>query len=139
MPSSGAGHQRRIDLSAVLRHLGNARSEEFFTGERCHITELLNSVDVPDLSVARARVEPGVTTERHVLDVAETYLIEAGEGVIHGAGGLDFPVGPGDAIAIPAGASQSITNTGPGDLVFLCLCRPRFSPAGYRSLEPEGY
>ena len=35
---------------------------EVLTDERCHILELSNSPDDPEMSIARARVEPGVTT-----------------------------------------------------------------------------
>ena len=35
---------------------------EFYTAEKCYITELANSADDTDVSIARARVEPGVTT-----------------------------------------------------------------------------
>ena len=55
-----------------------------------------------------------------------------------GSGELDgesHDLRPGDAALIPAGAAQRIENTGPGDLVFLCLCTPRFVPEGYRPLE----
>jgi len=34
---------------------------EYYTGEKCHITELSNTIDDPEVSIARARVEPGVT------------------------------------------------------------------------------
>jgi len=38
---------------------------EFYTSERCHIVELSNTRDDPYVSIARARVEPGVTTRWH--------------------------------------------------------------------------
>lgn len=107
---------------------------EFATRERCHITELLNDDQVPGVSLARCRVEPGVTTELHRLDVAEYYVVEAGHGLMR-VGDEHFPVGPGDRVAIPAGSPQCIRNDGDGDLVFLCLCQPRFSAAGYEPLE----
>ena len=34
---------------------------EFFTEERCHILELANDATDPELSIARARVEPGAS------------------------------------------------------------------------------
>ena len=34
---------------------------EFYTEERCYITELSNLPEDPDCSIARARLEPGVT------------------------------------------------------------------------------
>lgn len=107
---------------------------EFATSERCHITELLNHPTRPDVSLARARVTPGVVTELHALDVEETYVIEKGSGMME-VGGDRFRVGPGDSVRIPQGVSQRIENDGDADLVFLCLCRPRFRPEGYVSLE----
>ena len=41
--------------------------KEFYTSEKCYITELSNTPDDPDVSIARARVEPGVTTRWHRL------------------------------------------------------------------------
>jgi mannose-6-phosphate isomerase-like protein (cupin superfamily) len=35
-------------------------------------------------------------------------------------------VGPGDAIAIPAGAEHEITNVGDKILKFLCCCAPGY-------------
>jgi hypothetical protein len=42
-------------------------SNEFYTPEKCYITELSNMPDDPDVSIARARVKPGVTTRWHRL------------------------------------------------------------------------
>ncbi len=108
--------------------------QEFPTSERCFITEFLNHPSRPDVSLARARVEPGVVTELHALDVEETYVIEAGGGMME-VGGDRFHVGPGDSVRIPEGTPQRIENDGVTDLVFLCLCRPRFRADGYISLE----
>lgn len=107
---------------------------EFWTDERCFVTELLNDPLMPEASLARVRVEPGVTTALHSLDVDETYVIEAGEGVMQ-VGEASFPVGAGDSVRIAVGRPQRISNTGAADLVFLCLCRPRFRPEGYVDLE----
>lgn len=45
-----------------------------------------------------------------------------------------FEVGPSTVVHIPAGAPQRITNTGSVDLIFLCICTPRFTPESYRNL-----
>ncbi len=111
-----------------------ARSE-FTTRERCHITELLNDPRAPQVSLARCRVEAGVTTELHALSVDEVYVIDAGRGAVELGGAPPFDVSAGDAVQIPAGVSQRIRNTGSGDLVFQCLCTPRFTQAAYRPLE----
>lgn len=108
---------------------------EIPTRERCHIRELVNDPAVPDASVAECRVEPGVTTELHRLSVAEWYLIRRGSGRMEVAGEVPFEVAPGDVVSVPAGASQRIRNTGRDDLVFECLCVPRFTPDCYESLE----
>ena len=108
--------------------------EEFATSERCFITELLNQPSQPDASLARARFEPGVATQLHALDVEETYVIEAGSGIME-VDGERFRVGPGDSVLIPERIPQRIENDGVEDLIFLCLCRPRFRSEGYVNLE----
>jgi mannose-6-phosphate isomerase-like protein (cupin superfamily) len=49
-------------------------------------------------------------------------------------GGVEAAVRPGDVVVIPAGESQSIANTGAVDLVFYCICTPRFTPECYEAL-----
>lgn len=121
------------DKAAILRVRADA---EYLTDERCHILELSNSADDPAVSVARARVAPGITTKRHrVIGTVERYLITAGRGVVHIAGLAEQTVGPGDVVVIPAGVAQSIANTGVSDLIFLCICSPRFSWSNYEALE----
>ena len=115
--------------------MANKAKPEVWTEERCFITELVNTPAWPELSIARTRVEPGVTTALHALDVLEFYVIEKGEGLMRTGERDPFPVGPGDAVTIPQHESQCITNTGSGDLVFLCVCTPRFSQDCYTSLE----
>jgi hypothetical protein len=41
---------------------------EFATTERCHIIEVINQPDHPEVSLAQARVEPGVTTRWHTVE-----------------------------------------------------------------------
>ena len=44
-------------------------------------------------------------------------------------------VNPGDVVLIPPDCLQRITNPGEQDLVFLCVCTPRFTPEAYEGLE----
>ena len=110
---------------------------EFYTDERCYILELHNCEQTPQVSLATARVEPGVTTQLHALEgVSEVYVLQQGSGVVE----IDFQrqaVGTGDSVMIPAGAAQRISNTGSEDLVFHCICTPRFTPGCYIDLEPK--
>jgi len=108
---------------------------EFWTEERCFITELHNDEASPDASLAVARVEAGVTTQLHRLDgVCERYIVRKGEGTLEVDGSRQL-LRLGDQFVIPAGAAQRITNDGPGDLEFYCLCTPRFFVKSYVNLE----
>jgi mannose-6-phosphate isomerase-like protein (cupin superfamily) len=108
---------------------------EFWTEERCFITELMNAGASPEVSLAVARVERGVTTQLHrLVGVTERYIVRKGEGEIE-IDGMRRQLRAGDQAVIPAGTAQRIENTGAGDLEFYCLCTPRFMPACYVSLE----
>ena len=109
---------------------------EFATDERCYIVEVANDENDPQLSIARARVEAGVTTAWHRLDgTAERYLVISGEGLVEIGELAPAPVGPGDVVRIPPGIAQRITNTGQHPLIFYALCTPRFKADNYVSLE----
>lgn len=110
--------------------------EETFTPEYCHILETWNRPDDPDLSVARARVRPGVTTRWHRLqDIAERYLIVSGEGLAEVEGMEPARVQPGDLLYVPPGLAQRIHNIGTTDLLFYALCTPRFRWTAYSNLD----
>jgi mannose-6-phosphate isomerase-like protein (cupin superfamily) len=111
-------------------------SAEFFTAEKCHILEISNLPDDPDCSIARARVEPGVTTRGHRLaGTAERYVILEGRGRAEIGDLPPREVGPGDIVLIPPGVRQRIANAGNRDLVFLAVCTPRFRPEAYEDME----
>lgn len=111
-----------------------AQSAEFPTPEGCRILESWNTGDDPAVSIARARVAPGVTTKNHRLKgVVERYVILEGRGRVRVGDGIREDVGPGDVVIIPEGVTQNITNVGEGDLVFYCICTPRFTPDCYES------
>lgn len=106
------------------------------TRERCSIAELSNTADDPELSVARARVAPGVTTRWHRLDgIAERYVILEGRGRAEIDGLPPQDLLPGDVLRIAPGQAQRITNTGATDLVFLALCTPRFRWDAYEDID----
>ena len=109
---------------------------EYYTEERCHINELSNSALDPAVSIAEARVEPGVTTRWHqVLGTTERYVMLSGEGVVEVGQLAPTPVKPGAVVLIPPGCRQRLTNTGTADLVFLAICSPRFEQRNYRDVE----
>ena len=108
---------------------------EVWTTERCFISEIINDDAWPTFSLARCRVEPGVTTQLHALSVLEFYVVEQGRGSMRVGDEPPFDIGPGDTVTIPQHTAQSVANTGDSDLVFLCLCTPRFLQDCYTSLE----
>jgi mannose-6-phosphate isomerase-like protein (cupin superfamily) len=118
------------------RIISRETEREFHTPEECWITESWNSTEDLALSIARARVEPGVTTRWHVLEgIQERYLIIEGAGRVEVGELPATDVTPGDIVIIPAGIRQRVTNTGQSDLVFYALCTPRFEQKYYRELE----
>ena len=110
-------------------------ADETFIDEGCHILELSNSAHDPALSIARARVAPGVTTRLHRLaNTAERYVILSGEGQAEIGGQLPVDVSAGNVVLIPPDCPQRIRNTGSEDLVFLAICSPRFTVSAYEDL-----
>jgi mannose-6-phosphate isomerase-like protein (cupin superfamily) len=108
------------------------------TEERCHIVEISNSPDDPEVSIVRGRVAPGVTTRLHRLKgTAERYCILSGMGRMETGGIAPVDVFPGDIVLIPPMCSQRITNTGKDDLVFLAVCTPPFRLENYQDVDPQ--
>ena len=119
--------------------LSSDQVPEYYFQEHCHIAELLNTADCPGLSIARARVEPGVTTVLHIVRGAdEVYYILSGQGEVEIAGKIIGTMHPGDLLRIPANTLQRITNTGHEDLVFLAICSPRFEAGRYEEVGKFG-
>lgn len=105
--------------------------------EGCFIVEVWNTPQDPALSIARARVAARTETAWHYLDVDERYLISEGTGIMELAGMPPSTVEPGDVVAVPAGCAQRIQNSTDHDLIFYCLCTPRFEPRVYHELEED--
>lgn len=109
-----------------------AANREYFFIEGCYINELSNTADDPDVSIARARVEPGKTTHwHHLKHTTERYVILEGQGDVEINDNPAQSVKVGDVVIIPPESRQRITNTGFGDLIFLAICSPRFQESNY--------
>lgn len=108
--------------------------KEFWIEEGCHINELWNVPNDAHLSVALARLAPLHTTENHLLEkTTEKYVILEGIGEMNVNGEKNI-VKKYDVINIPIGAPQFITNlSDTEDLIFLCICTPRFENQCYKS------
>ncbi|MDD1649370.1 MAG: cupin domain-containing protein [Methylococcaceae bacterium] len=123
-------------MQPAIRPFGAAR--EAYTDERCFIRELSNTADDPAVSIAQARVTPGITTRWHRLaGTAERYVILEGEGRVELGSLPSAVVRPGDVVLIPPGCPQRIANTGEMDLIFLAICTPRFRPEAYEAIDAD--
>jgi mannose-6-phosphate isomerase-like protein (cupin superfamily) len=117
-----------------IKHL--MLNTEFYTQEGCYITEVSNTPDDPGLSIARARVEPGVTTRWHRLHgITERYYIIQGKGIMEVGKLPPREVVAGDVVLIPPACRQRITNNGTDDLLFLAVCTPRFCIDAYEDVD----
>ncbi len=100
----------------------------FTTKDGSEIRELLahrNSC-IRRQSLAEARLPAdGATTPHHHPRTEEIYYILEGRGLMQ-VGNETRAIGPGDAIAIPPGATHQIRNAGPVVLKFLCCCVPAY-------------
>jgi mannose-6-phosphate isomerase-like protein (cupin superfamily) len=97
---------------------------------------LSNTPDDPDVSIVRARVEPGVTTRWHRLKgTYERYFIISGMGLVEVGKQPPQEVTAGDIVLIPPMCRQRITNIGKDDLIFLAICSPRFLRDVYEDLD----
>ena len=112
--------------------------DEFYIPEGCYIIELSNTPDDPDVSIARVRVETGVTTRWHrLVGTAERYVILAGKGLMEVGSLPPRQVNAGDVVLIPAMCRQRISNIGSEDLIFLAICTPRFVIDAYEDIDSE--
>ncbi len=120
----------------VVNSVNRNPAAEQLTEERCHIREILNSAADPKVSIAQARIEPGVTTAWHaVLNTEERFIVRAGSGEVEIGDAVAEPIAAGDTVLIPAGMKQRVRNNGNHDLILDCVCTPRFEWQNYRSLE----
>ncbi len=123
-------------MKATVRRLDI--EDEFYTAEGCHIIEVSNSAEDADVSIARARLEPGRTTRWHrLVDTSERYVILAGRGRVEVGSLPPTDVEAGDVVLIPPMCRQRITNTGADDLVFLAVCSPRYTDRAYEDIEDK--
>jgi mannose-6-phosphate isomerase-like protein (cupin superfamily) len=90
--------------------------------------EIINpeSAGSTKVSFAKLIIRPGEESRQHYHRVMEEiYYIISGTGRLT-IDDKTFEVGPGHAIFLPTGSHHQITNTGEGDLVFVCADAPVF-------------
>lgn len=123
----------------MLRYFQADLGAEFPIRERCSVVELLGDDAIPDMSIARCRVEPGVQTELHSLkNVREVYVVLSGTGLMDDGRASGQRINPLDCVHIPPGHPQRVHNDGAEDLIFLAICTDRFLPDCYIPNEGQG-
>ena len=134
MPRRGSGKQAgppflpKFGILSDMDIVNHRDTVPFTTADGSTIRELLahrNSA-IRQQSLAEARLKPGCATVPHHHAVTEEiYYILTGTAAMT-LGHETRDVGPGDAIAIPAGIRHTIRNTGSAELIFLCTCAPGY-------------
>ena len=97
--------------------------KETSTPERCFIAENYSDEDI---SVAQARVKPGITTlSHHLVGVNEIYLITSGKGQVDVGDLKPTKVAKGDLIVIPSRRSPENKQHWKNRLGFLLHLHPK--------------
>jgi quercetin dioxygenase-like cupin family protein len=85
-----------------------------------------------EVSVIRQRQRPGGTNPPHTHDREEVTVVLAGAVTVEVAG-VPHPVGPGDAVIVPAGTPHRVENAGADAAEWLLV-----APAGVRFFHATG-
>jgi mannose-6-phosphate isomerase-like protein (cupin superfamily) len=122
----------------IIKSLANVA--DIAAGDASRLKELLHPDKEPldiGYSLAHAVVKRGERTLPHRLASSEVYFVLQGRGLIR----VDAEVAEveaGQAVYIPPGAVQSIENTGPDDLAFLCIVDPAWRAEDEEVLNGPG-
>jgi mannose-6-phosphate isomerase-like protein (cupin superfamily) len=110
---------------------------EFLAGDHTILREMLHPAKASmqaRYSLAHGRLEAGHRSKLHRLATTEVYYFLAGRGRFH-VGEEVVSVESGTAVYVPPGARQSLENTGPEALEFLCVVDPAWRAEDEEILE----
>lgn len=110
---------------------------EFLAGDHTKLREILHPAKHQlklGYSLAHGRLGPGQRSKWHILDSSEVYYFTAGRGRFLMDGEV-ISVEAGTTVYVPPGGKQSLENTGPSDIEFLCLVDPAWKVEDERILE----
>jgi mannose-6-phosphate isomerase-like protein (cupin superfamily) len=122
----------------IIKSLANVA--DIAAGDASRLKELLHPDKEPldiGYSLAHAVVKRGERTLPHRLASSEVYFVLQGRGLIR-VDAEAAEVEAGQAVYIPPGAVQSIENTGPDDLAFLCIVDPAWRAEDEEVLNGPG-
>ncbi len=107
-------------------HVTLADRPEFLAGDHTVLRELLHPAKQPlalGYSLVQGILAPGARSKWHRLTSSEVYYIIAGVGQLTVDDSV-VSVGPGSVVYVPPGGKQSLENSGPTAIEFLCLVDP---------------
>ena len=121
----------------VVVHVILADRPEFLAGDHTVLRELLHPAKQPvalGYSMAHGTLAPGGRSKWHRLASSEVYYIVAGRGRLTVDDSV-VAVEPGSLVYVPPGGTQSLENSGPTAIEFLCLVDPAWRPEDEQVLE----
>ena len=118
-------------------HVTLADCPEFLAGDHTHLRELLHpakqSLEL-GYSLAHGTLAPGARSKWHRLTSSEVYYIIAGRGRLTVDDSV-IAVETGSVVYVPPGGKQSLENSGPTAIEFLCIVDPAWRPEDEEVLE----
>lgn len=110
---------------------------KFLAGDHTVLRELLHPAKQPlslGYSLAHGTLAPGDRSKCHRLTSSEVYYIIAGRGRLTVDDSV-VAVEPGSVVYVPPGGKQSLENSGPSAIEFLCLVDPAWRQEDEEVLE----
>lgn len=118
-------------------HVTLADRPEFLAGDHTRLREMLHPAKQPlaiGYSIAHGTVAPGTRSKWHRLLSSEVYYIIAGRGRLTVNDSV-VSVETGSVVYVPPGGKQSLENSGPTAIEFLCLVDPAWRSEDEEVLE----
>ena len=118
-------------------HVTLADRAEFLAGDHTVLRELLHPAKQSialAYSAAHGTLASGARSKWHRLTSAEVYYILAGRGRLTVDDSV-VEVETGSVVYVPPGGKQSLENSGPTAIEFLCLVDPAWRPEDEEVLE----
>ncbi|MEO5955348.1 MAG: cupin domain-containing protein [Nitrospiraceae bacterium] len=118
-------------------HVTLGDRSEFLAGDHTVLRELLHPAKQPialGYSLVHGTLAPGGRSKRHRLTSSEVYYIIAGQGILT-VDDSAVAVEAGSTVYVPPGSKQSLENSGPTTIEFLCLVDPAWRPEDEEVLE----
>ena len=110
----------------IIKRISDHEPFEAIDGSK--IVEVIGipTTKTKEMSLALAKIEPGLKTINHYHNFTEIYMIVKGKGMMHINDEIK-DVREGDNILIPPKSWHFIENKGDQDLMIWCICTPAFT------------